>query len=652
MSKQTLTSIFNDKIFNIPGYQRGYSWEDAQLKDFFKDLGWIAPGKQHFTGTLALRTASQGGKIVDVIDGQQRLTTSFILINALIRKAEKNGNKFIGEDDERMYARRKYLYAVGSNRESEFLRLKYHSEESNTFLKLVVESDLEALEALKPSNVYGRNLKNAAKFFENEIKSFSGEEIDRYFTLLTKGMTFQIEEVESEFDVCAMFESINYRGKKLSKFEVLKNRLIYLIDLIAKNNFGNVNYESRAVVSKNKIQAAWSTAYDQFGLGEEDQEVLDEDEFLSVHAEMYFGPLKKKKDALDDRLFKEVFSLENVRRPNFSDEERQVALNFIDDYVESIAQSAHLWTLQRARYLKEKIPAWLDEEGYKWLVRINRLPKSPFDSLILSILNIYKLTNVEFDLIHVLEKAERFIFIVYGLCDYSSKQSESEILDMAHKIYKNSDKSLMGNLSDFFEEIIFGDDDGERVDGLFNLELIKNSIDVRFTNERNVRSMGWRRWDSISYFLVEHEVYARGNSEFVWDDEYACCEIEHIYPMSILDDGKNSSFKEYIGNKKKLKCYINDLGNLVVLEGRLNTKAKDLPFKRKKDIYVESNLSSVRRLLDANDWSVKTIENRGVELLKFMKERWDIPIEEDSEFQFNMLLAETFKPPRSTGRKK
>ena len=35
---QSLTEIFNEKFFRIPDFQRGYSWQEPQLKDFWDDL--------------------------------------------------------------------------------------------------------------------------------------------------------------------------------------------------------------------------------------------------------------------------------------------------------------------------------------------------------------------------------------------------------------------------------------------------------------------------------------------------------------------------------------------------------------------------------------------------------------------------------------
>lgn len=47
---QSLTEIFNEKIFRIPDFQRGYSWETNQLEDFWEDLENLKEDKIHYIG--------------------------------------------------------------------------------------------------------------------------------------------------------------------------------------------------------------------------------------------------------------------------------------------------------------------------------------------------------------------------------------------------------------------------------------------------------------------------------------------------------------------------------------------------------------------------------------------------------------------------
>jgi len=50
----SLSKIFTENLFRIPDYQRGYSWAEKQLKDFWNDIDQLEEGKHHYTGVLTL----------------------------------------------------------------------------------------------------------------------------------------------------------------------------------------------------------------------------------------------------------------------------------------------------------------------------------------------------------------------------------------------------------------------------------------------------------------------------------------------------------------------------------------------------------------------------------------------------------------------
>ena len=50
----TVSKIFNEALFRIPDYQRGYSWELSHLKDFWSDIEQLSDSKSHYTGVITL----------------------------------------------------------------------------------------------------------------------------------------------------------------------------------------------------------------------------------------------------------------------------------------------------------------------------------------------------------------------------------------------------------------------------------------------------------------------------------------------------------------------------------------------------------------------------------------------------------------------
>ena len=95
---KSLDSLFKEKIFRIPDYQRGYAWQHEQLKDFWEDLINLSSDRSHYTGVLTLKLIPQSEvaensteywlvddsyKVLHIVDGQQRLTTFIIFLQAL-----------------------------------------------------------------------------------------------------------------------------------------------------------------------------------------------------------------------------------------------------------------------------------------------------------------------------------------------------------------------------------------------------------------------------------------------------------------------------------------------------------------------------------------------------------------------------------------
>ncbi len=95
---ESLNSIFTNKIFRIPDFQRGYAWQQEHLKDFWEDLVNLSDGRSHYTGVLTLKQIQEIGKsdkehwliedhsynLYNIVDGQQRLTTFVIFLQAFV----------------------------------------------------------------------------------------------------------------------------------------------------------------------------------------------------------------------------------------------------------------------------------------------------------------------------------------------------------------------------------------------------------------------------------------------------------------------------------------------------------------------------------------------------------------------------------------
>lgn len=81
----------NKRVFKVPVYQRNYDWSNVQCEKLYQDI-MLAHERdhKHFTGTIVYIVGLNGSNLSEVliIDGQQRMTTVYILLKALYDAAK------------------------------------------------------------------------------------------------------------------------------------------------------------------------------------------------------------------------------------------------------------------------------------------------------------------------------------------------------------------------------------------------------------------------------------------------------------------------------------------------------------------------------------------------------------------------------------
>lgn len=229
----TLENLFKLCSFGIPQYQRAYAWEeDPQLTAFLDDLRQQAatrkknPEKNYFLGTLLLHEVSNGR--VDVVDGQQRLTTSVLFIAAALAK---NANaEWSASENLNIKALRNYFIYNEIEERQKFRTI----EEDNPFFRSAILG-LAANGGIQDSPS-SKRLKQAYDYFNSEVSSTEWHDL---LTTLTNAKVM-VYSVSSPADATLIFELQNDRGKKLTELEALKSFLMHLVYLHSKNPNDNL----------------------------------------------------------------------------------------------------------------------------------------------------------------------------------------------------------------------------------------------------------------------------------------------------------------------------------------------------------------------------------------------------------------------------
>ena len=215
----------NKRVFRVPVYQRNYDWTNIQCEKLFLDI--LEANKkncQHFIGTVVYIDDVNGGSGLNevlIIDGQQRITTIYILLKALYNASKGVSAHIESEIEEVMFNRH--------CDETYKIKLK-PVKTDNEQLLYMIKDRIELMD--RSSNVY-KNYITFKKLIDEKLKS--GLEINDILNGVKKLEVVEIILDKSQGDEPQkIFESINSTGLDLSLADLVRNYL--LMDNINQEN--------------------------------------------------------------------------------------------------------------------------------------------------------------------------------------------------------------------------------------------------------------------------------------------------------------------------------------------------------------------------------------------------------------------------------
>lgn len=206
----------NKRVFKVPVYQRNYDWSNIQCEKLYQDI--MKANEQdhkHFTGTIVYIVGSVSSNLNEVliIDGQQRLTTVYILLKALYDAAKGVSARIGTEIEEVMFNR---------NCDEKYkLKLK-PVKSDNEQLLLLINDEIDGMD--RNSNIY-KNYITFKNLIENTLSM--GLEVNDILDGIKKLEMVEIVLDKSQGDEPQkIFESINSTGLELSLADLIRNYLL------------------------------------------------------------------------------------------------------------------------------------------------------------------------------------------------------------------------------------------------------------------------------------------------------------------------------------------------------------------------------------------------------------------------------------------
>lgn len=213
--------IDHNLLFNIPIYQRLYVWGGDQIKVLLDDLvAACAANKTVFYlgGTLVIEQGKSESQqaLLDLIDGQQRFTTLWLLSIALQRLVAQRG-----KDETNHLAG--YRHATANGQREPRIRFAIRPEVSDFFDALLEEREVADVPAAS-------SLSHAIMEIEGYFNEHPLLCLSRLSRFIRENVQLVLTTVPAKTDLNKLFEVINNRGVQLQHHEILKARLLAHLD--------------------------------------------------------------------------------------------------------------------------------------------------------------------------------------------------------------------------------------------------------------------------------------------------------------------------------------------------------------------------------------------------------------------------------------
>jgi uncharacterized protein with ParB-like and HNH nuclease domain len=566
-----------NRVFEIPTYQRSYSWEKEQIEQFIEDIDDC--NDTFYLGHFLFESVDTNGSNLYVIDGQQRLTTCIILLSVIrhvlsIRK-ESGEQVDLDIDDIEHY----YLKDTRKNTQK-FCTVK---NDNNFFLSEIIEYNENHKQ--ESNTVSRKNIRKAKEMFLAEIVKKETNKIVKW-ALLLQNASITVHTVSDKIKAAQIFAFQNDRGKKLTSLEIVKSYLMLNI-LLSGQDSDKINQDisflendfSNIYLQIVRIKLHEDTVLNYYWRGVSGKGFYSDEVVKGVKEQ-----LQENKKAngvnISDWIKRYVSGLaqafQTVEKLEKSTDFDMANLNYLNNLALSYPFLIKAYAINAEKKEIERLAKLLENLTFRSLIRGGRADiESRLDWYLVEMEN------------HKLSEHIEWI--------------KNEILNGGWWGYW-SDNEMKSRLeSGWFY--------GNRVDNylLWRYELHISSPDYPVSPKVSYR-------DFIGNESIEHiapQTPTNGNP------------VEAGY--GIYDDKENPENGIVSGE------WMNSIGNLMLISQKHNSSIGNKPFSQKLQSYGDDNLLNQQKeivsfVTDKNNpiWDITAIEKRFNEIVKIAMEIWDI----------------------------
>ena len=582
--QKSISELFDGrKTFNIPKYQRAYAWGEKQLKDFVEDIENQNLDKNHFFGTLLLQLKGEkidGFDKIDVVDGQQRITTVIIFMKLLLERAKQAGIEVtIQEDTYIQYHSRYKLHAL--------------EIDNDFFVSYILENNTpQESQVHTPSQ---RRLLEAKEFLSHWLEEHSEKIEIEAFIEKVENMKVLTYSVKDDAEATVIFETTNDRGKSLTNLEKTKSFLMHKSYIISDDNSGS---PERFLES---LQHRFTEIYRIY---EEIESRIDEDAILQYHF-IAFEEWKHRDD------YRNPVQAIKEHLNNLIHENSVAAADFIDRCSLGLKESfetVRTVFMSSEHHLLDIFALSRQATFYPLLIKTHKFDSGAMD-----------------DFKQVARLVEIICFRM-SIIGYRANKGEAFLYKLANEFNGNFEE-LIAELRNFVFSNC-GDTDFSRA--------LRSPIFYDDVNGEEQRYLFWK----YENYLREIDGYPKMSyDEFTNANPKTKFSIEHIIPQTpqrnkVFEEGSMPT-ADYFASSEFKENYLHSIGNLTIDPIAANARKSNQNFEIKDQTFRKAPLMAQRELGDfrnqeTGQWDEKSITDRTQQIIDFALKQWDFKQAESS----------------------
>ncbi len=599
--KYSIEEAFRECFYIVPDYQREYVWTDKEVHQLLDDINdeiGVSSTKEYFIGTILVSPSSQKNHY-EVIDGQQRLTTFFLLLCAL-------KHQFKHEPQETTISgliSTSYTDSSGDTKTS--LKLEPRYENAGEMMSKLVEMNADpdqTRNAIQAAgiNSYGslENLINAYgtiyRYLNENYKD--KKELKQYWGYLANNVVF----IQISTDISSalkIFETINERGVGLNPMDLLKN---LLFTHVKTDEFTKLKDEWKKITKPLEKQKEKPLRFLRY--------------FLMANYKIENN--RSDSTVREDEIYDWFINKNNAAMCDYRSKPFEFVRKIIKNVESFVAFSAGKGN---------------DGQDNIYMDNLRRLCGGAFSLHYVLLLSASTFPKPLFD--HFIKQLESFLFY-YIFTKTSTKELERNFSIWADEL------RTIAEITDTIEQ-------RKKLNGFLKERFAKNmqSKNAELADDLKRYTLDSMQQYRTRYLLAKLTQFVdmayKGMKTPGSLADYTVLEIEHILPNTpepaLREDfAKKSPGKEYNIYKKRL-------GNLALLEKPINIvasnnyfQAKCAEYKKSKyyltssiaEITTVGNNSSINRmnvkLEPFHEWNADAIEKRQTLLINLAYEIWKI----------------------------